>query len=90
MGQHQYHSGTVVSTAPFRTHTVCLSIRRTVWVTEHCEEDISPLFASVVHAVLKAVVEPRVLGLNFRSAPGPSKYPQIGVYGPKLRVFRVQ
>ena len=21
--------------------------------------------------------------------PGPSKYPQIGVYGPKLRVFRV-
>ena len=28
------------------------------------------------------------LGVNSCS-PGPSLYPQIGVYGPKLRVFRV-
>ena len=32
-------------------------------MTEHGEEDISSLFASMVHAVLKAVVEPRGVGV---------------------------
>ena len=30
-----------------------------------------------------------VMCLLLSILPGPSKYPQIGVYGPKLRVFRV-
>ena len=37
-------------------------------MTEHGEEDISSLFASMVHAVLKAVVEPRGVRVNTGSA----------------------